>query len=78
MFKIASLVLASGLGLAAAVHSAPAEAHPYVRVAVGLPVIAPVALAAPYYGPYYYSYGRYWRPGVRFGHDGFYRRWYRR
>jgi hypothetical protein len=78
MIKFASIALAAGLGLAAVAQSAPAEAHPYVRVGVGLPVIAPVAFA-PYYGRYCYGYGPYWRPGyARFGRERFYGHWYRR
>jgi hypothetical protein len=79
MIKIASIVLASSLGIAGLAQSAAAEAHSYFRVGVGLPIIAPVAIAPAYYGPGYWGYSPYWRPGyVRFGHDRFYRRWYRR
>ena len=84
MIKIASVVLASSLGLAGLAQSTAAEAHPYLRVGVGLPVIAPVAIAPAYYGPGYYGpgywgYSPYWRPGyARVGHERFYRRWYRR
>jgi hypothetical protein len=77
MMKIASLVLASSLGVAGLAQSMPAEAHPFVRV--GVPLVEPVAIAPAYYGRGYYGYSPYWRPGyVRFGHERFYRRWYRR
>jgi hypothetical protein len=79
MIKIASVILASSLGIAGIAQSAPVEAHPIVRVGIGFPVIAPVAVAPAYYGQGYYSYSPYWRPGyVRFGHERSYRRWYRR
>ena len=89
MIKIASVVLASSLGLAGLAQSTPAEAHPYLSVGVGLPVISPVEISPVYYaprhyGPAYYgagywSYSPYWRPGyVRYGHERFYRHWYRR
>jgi hypothetical protein len=79
MIKFASIALAAGLGLAAVAQSAPAVAHPYVRVGVGLPFVEPVAIAPAYYGRGYYDYSPYWRPGyARFGHERFYRHWYRR
>lgn len=79
MIKIASIVLASTLGLAGLAHTTAAEAHPYVSVGVGLPVLPPIAIAPAYYGPGYWGYSPYWRPGyVRFGHERFYRHWYRR
>jgi hypothetical protein len=79
MIKVASIVLASCLGVAGLAQSQPAEAHPFVRVGVGLPVIEPLAIAPAYYERGYYGYSPYWRPGyARFGHERFYRRWYRR
>ena len=79
MIKIASLILASSLGVAGMAQSAPAEAHPFLRVGVGFPLVEPIAIAPAYYGPGYYGYSPYWRPGyARFGHERFYRRWYRR
>ena len=81
MIKIASIMLASSLGLAGMAQSTPAQAHPYVAVGVGLPVIPSVAIAPAYYGPGYgyWAYSPYWRAGyVRFGRERFYRRWYRR
>ena len=79
MIKVASLILASSLGVAGLAHSVPAEAHPVVRVGFGLPLVEPVAIAPAYYWQGYYGYSPYWRPVyARFGHERFYRRWYRR
>jgi hypothetical protein len=64
MYKLASLALSAGLGLAGVAQTAPAEAHPYVTVGIGLPgvaVVAPVPYAVGYYGPYAYGPGHYWR-----------------
>ena len=79
MIKLASIVLASSLGVAGLAQSTPAEAHPFVRVGVALPLVETVAIAPAYYGRGYWGYSPYWRPGyVHFGHDRYYRRWYRR
>jgi len=76
MLKLASVALAATLGVAGMALAAPAEAHPYVGVSVGVPV-APLAYA-PAYGPFRYAYGPYWRPGFdRYGRGRFYRRWNR-
>lgn len=82
MYKIASVALTAALGVAAVTQSAPAEAHPYVSVDIGLPgiAVAPFAYASPYYGyapayyrPYYYAHGGYWRRD--FDRDRFHHRW---
>jgi hypothetical protein len=79
MVKVASVILASSLGIAGLAHSTPAESHPFAHVGVGFPLVEPLALAPAYFGRGYYGYSPYWRPGyVRFGHERFYRRWYRR
>jgi hypothetical protein len=79
MMKIASIVLASSLGIAGVAQVTPAEAHPFVRVVAGVPFVEPVAIAPAYYGRGYYGYSPYWRPGyARFGHERFYRHGYRR
>jgi hypothetical protein len=84
MYKIASVALTAALGIAGVAKSVPAEAHPYVSVAIGLPgvaVVAPVAYAPDYYGytpayyrPYYAN-GRYWQRGDRDRDERFHRRW---
>jgi hypothetical protein len=64
MNKISSVALGAVLVVAGVGASASAEARPFVRVGVGCPgdvVIAPFGYGRPYYGPYFYAHGRYWR-----------------
>jgi hypothetical protein len=79
MYKFASVALTAALGVAGVAQSAPAEAHPYVSVGIGLPgvaVVDPFYYAPAYYGPYYSAHGRYWhRDYDRDRDDRFHRRW---
>lgn len=79
MIKLASIVLASSLGIAGLGASTAAEAHPFVRVGLRVPFVAPVVVAPAYYGSSYWGYSPYWRPGyIGYGHERYFRRWYRR
>jgi hypothetical protein len=79
MIKIASLALAASLGLASFAQSSPAEARPFIRVGVGLPMLEPIAVVGPYGRYYYDGYRPYWRPGyVRFERERYDRHGYRR
>ena len=74
MYKFASVALTAALGVAGVAQSAPAEAHPYVRVGIGFPGVAVVEPF--YYAPVYYAHGRYWhRDYDRDRDDHFHRRW---
>ena len=74
MIKIASVALCAALGVAGLAQSAPAEAHPYVSVGVGVPIVAPLPFAPVYYRPY----ARFYRPyGPVYAYGRYYRHWRR-
>ena len=82
MNTLSSVALSAALVVAGVGASVSAQAHPIVSVGVGCPgvVIEPAGYVRPYYGPYYYAHGRYWRHDFdrdrydRFHHE----RWDRR
>jgi hypothetical protein len=66
MLKAASVALSVALGIAGVAQSPPADAHPDVSVAIGVPGGAaveplPLPYASVYYAPYFYTHARYWR-----------------
>jgi hypothetical protein len=75
MIRIASVALCAALGVAGLTQSVPAEARPYVRVGVGVPIAAPLPFAPVYYRPHVYAYGPWGRPVYAYGH--YYRHWRR-
>jgi len=75
MMKIASVALCAALGIAGVATSVPAEAHPYVSVGIGLPIVAPLPIAPIYARPRVYGYGPYGRPVYAYGR--YYRHWRR-
>jgi hypothetical protein len=80
MYKLASVALSAALGVAGVAQSVPAEAHPYVSVAIAVPgvaVVEPFAYAPGYYySPHYYEHSRYWRRDYDRDRDShFHRHW---
>jgi hypothetical protein len=64
MDKLSSVVLSAALVVAGVGASVSAEAHPYLSAGVGYTggaVIEPVGYGRPFYRPYYWEHGRYWR-----------------
>ena len=82
MNKLSSVVLSAALVVAGVGASVSAEAHPYLSVGVGYPggaVIEPVGYGRPFYGPYHFEHGRYWRHEFDHGrYDRFHHGWDRR
>jgi len=68
MLKAASIALSVAFVIASVAQSPPADAHPDVNVAIGIPGAAaveplPLPYASVYYAPYFYTHARYWRHG---------------
>ena len=83
MLKTAAVALSAALGTAAVAPVSPAQAVPYVRIAIRLPgllVVAPLVRGPVYYRPYQYGYAiPYWRRDVdRDDFDHRHRYWDRR